>query len=277
MKYQKSMLKIYELLLSKEFILEDLIKKSSVGRTSGFEAVRWMDEKGFVKISRIGRQKQVSLNKDRYTLQFKSFTDSLRFKELNKNFKYPINLFIDSLKNDKIKCILLFGSVLYEKNPKDIDILIVCSSETNKDNIIKIRDNTELLTDFIINLHFDDNPSDERLLNSVCLFGFDYYINLLTKENRVGIQFSEAINWYISSYANIKNKEAFNDCFDNIIINLSFVYSLMNGITPKTKNEAKKIFFDHYGKLNKLGNFDNYKKMEIVKEVLAEIGKEIYK
>ena len=51
----------------------------------------------------------------------------------------------------------------------------------------------------------------------------------------------------------------------------------MNGITPKTKNEAKKIFFGYYGKLNKLGNFDNYKKMEIVKEVLAEIGKEIYK
>ena len=45
----------------------------------------------------------------------------------------------------------------------------------------------------------------------------------------------------------------------------------------RNRNEAKKIFFDHYGKLNKLGNFDNYKKMEIVKEVLAEIGKEIYK
>ena len=277
MKYQKSMLKIYELLLSKEFILEDLIKKSSVGRTSGFEAVRWMDEKGFVKISRIGRQKQVSLKKDRYTLQFKSFTDSLRFKELNKNFKYPINLFIDSLKNDKIKCILLFGSVLYEKNPKDIDILIVCSSETNKDNIIKIRDNTELLTDFIINLHFDDNPSNDRLLNSACLFGFDNYINLLTKEDKVNIQFSEAVNWYISSYNNVKNKDLFNNCLDNLITNLGFVYSSINNISSNTKNEAKKALFSHYGKLNKLENSDNYKKIEIIKEVLTEIGKEIYK
>jgi predicted nucleotidyltransferase len=271
------MLKIYELLLSKELILEDLIKKSSVGRTSGFEAIKWMEEKGFVKIKNLGRQKQISLNKDRYTLQFKSFIDSLKFKELNKNFKYPINLFIDNLKNNDIKCILLFGSVLYEKNPKDIDILIVYSNKINKDNIIKVRDNIELLTNFIINLHFDNNPSDEKLLNSVCLFGFDYYINLLTKGNRINIQFSEAISWYTSSYINIKNKELFNDCFDNIIVNLSFVYSLMNNITPKTKNEAKKIFFGHYGKLNKLGNFDNYKKMEIIKEVLAEIGKELYK
>ena len=39
MKYQKSMLKIYELLLTKEFIIEDLIKKASVGRTSCFEAI----------------------------------------------------------------------------------------------------------------------------------------------------------------------------------------------------------------------------------------------
>ena len=162
-------------------------------------------------------------------------------------------------------------------NPKDIDILIVCSSETNKDNIIKIRDNTELLTDFIINLHFDDNPSNDRLLNSACLFGFDNYINLLTKEDKVNIQFSEAVNWYISSYNNVKNKDLFNNCLDNLITNLGFVYSSINNISSNTKNEAKKALFSHYGKLNKLENSDNYKKIEIIKEVLTEIGKEIYK
>src|SRR3989344_5702565 len=277
MKYQKSMLKIYELLLTKEFIIEDLIKKASVGRTSCFEAIKWMNNNGFIKIISIGKQKQIILNRDRYTLQFKGFIDSLKFKELNKNLKYSINLFINHLKNDKIKCILLFGSALYEKSPKDIDILIICSGEINKDDIIKIRDNIELLTDFIINLHFDDNPSNDRLLNSVCLSGFDYYINLLTKENKINIQFSEAVNWYISSYNNIKNKDLFNNCFDNLVTNVSFVYSLINNINPKTKSEAKKILFNHYVKLNKLENLDNYEKIELIKEVLTEIGKELYK
>src|SRR3989344_3559974 len=262
MKYQKSMLKIYELLLTKEFIIEDLIKKASVGRTSCFEAIKWMNNNGFIKIINIGKQKQIILNRDRYTLQFKSFIDSLKFKELNKNLKYSINLFINHLKNDKIKY---------------IDILIICSGEINKDDIIKIRDNIELLTDFIINLHFDDNPSNDRLLNSVCLSGFDYYINLLTKENKINIQFSEAVNWYISSYNNIKNKDLFNNCFDNLVTNVSFVYSLINNINPKTKSEAKKILFNHYGKLNKLENLDNYEKIELIKEVLTEIGKELYK
>jgi|SRR3989344_2750881 len=277
MKYQKSMLKIYELLLTREFIIEDIIKKASVGRTSSFEAIKWMDENGFIKIINIGKQKQISLNKDRYTLQFKSFIDSLKFKELNPNLKYSINLFIDHLKNEEIKCILLFGSALYEKNPRDIDILIVYSDEINKNDVIKARDNIELLTDFIINLHFDDNPSNDRLLNSACLFGFDNYINLLTKEDKVNIQFSEAVNWYISSYNNVKNKDLFNNCLDNLITNLGFVYSSINNISSNTKNEAKKALFSHYGKLNKLENSDNYKKIEIIKEVLTEIGKEIYK
>ena len=61
MKYQKSMLKIYELLLSKEFILEDLIKGASVGRTSGFEAIKWMEKKGFIEIDNVGKQKQIKL------------------------------------------------------------------------------------------------------------------------------------------------------------------------------------------------------------------------
>ena len=254
MKYQKSMLKIYELLLTREFIIEDIIKKASVGRTSSFEAIKWMDENGFIKIINIGKQKQISLNKDRYTLQFKSFIDSLKFKELNPNLKYSINLFIDHLKNEEIKCILLFGSALYEKNPRDIDILIVYSDEINKNDVI-----------------------NDRLLNSACLFGFDNYINLLTKEDKVNIQFSEAVNWYISSYNNVKNKDLFNNCLDNLITNLGFVYSSINNISSNTKNEAKKALFSHYGKLNKLENSDNYKKIEIIKEVLTEIGKEIYK
>jgi len=279
MKYQKSMLKIYELLLSKEsIILEDVIKKSSVGRTSGFKAIKWMEEKGLIKITSIGKQKQIRLIRDKYTLHFKGFLDSLKFKELNNDIKYIMGIFIDNLKSSShIKSILLFGSVLYEKNPNDIDVLIVCSDKINKEEIIKIRDDTELLSDFFINLHFDSNPSDERLLNSILLYGFDYYTSRLEDDDRINVQFHEAISWYISAYNNVKNEELFDNCLDNAIINLGFVYSSLINIAPKTKNEAREIFLKQHRKLNKLKDIDNYKRIELIKGVLAEIGEKIYR
>lgn len=278
MKYQKSMLKIYELLLSKEFfIMEDIIKKTSVGRTTGFEAIEWMKDNGLINVIKVGRQKQISLRKDKYTFQFKNFIDSLKFKGLDESLKYPINLFVNNLKIENVKTILLFGSSLYSKSPKDIDIMIIYSNKIDRDEIIKIRDKIEMLTDFIINIHFENKPSNQMLLNSVCLYGFDYYTDLLIQENKFYEQFYETIDWFVSANNNIKDKNLFDDCFDNLINNLSFVYSSIKGITPKTKEEARGIFFGHYRKLNKLENFDNYKRIEILKEVLIEIGKEIFR
>ena len=276
MKYQKSMLKIYELLLlnREPIILEEIIKRASVGRTSGFKAIRWLENKGFIQIKTIGKQKEIKLKRDRYTLNFKTFIDTLKFKELNESLKYNINLFIDNIKNKGIKCVLLFGSSLTEKKPEDIDLLIICS---NKKDIIKTRDKIEPLTNFILNLHFNNDPSDERLLNSVCLFGFDYYIKLLENENKSHIQFYEAINWLTSAYNNIKDKNLFDNCLTNVVTNLGFTYSIIKGITVKTKNEAKTILFKQYKKLNKMKNLKNLKKFEIIKEVTTEIGKEIFK
>lgn len=278
MKYQKSMLKIYELLLSKEsFILEDIIKKTSIGRTSGFKAIEWMENNGLINIIKIGRQKQISLRRDRYTLQFKNFIDSLKFKELDESLKYPITLFVNNLKIQNIKTILLFGSSLYCKDPKDIDIMIIYSNKIDRDEVIKKRDKIEMLTDFILNIHFENKPSNQTLLNSICLYGFDGYTSLLIEKNKFYGQFYETMEWFISATNNIKDKNLFNNCFNNLITNLSFVYSSINEMTPKTKEEARKIFFEHYRKLNKLENFDNYKKMEMLKGVLVEIGKEVFK
>lgn len=276
MKYQKSMLKIYELLLDREFIIEDLIKKASVGRTEGFKAIKYLEDKGFANIRMIGRQKQVSLKRDEYSFRFKSFIDSMKFKELDNSLKYSINLFISSIKDRGIRSVLLFGSSLFNDNPKDIDLLIV-SDEIDKNEINKIRDNVELLTNFVINLHFDNKPSNETLLNSVCLYGFDNYLKLLIKEDRIKVQFSEAINWIISSYNNIKDKRLFNECFENSIINLGFSYSFINHTSLKTKEEAKLFLFKKYHKLNKSEGLNNYDKFKLAKEVASEIGKEIFR
>ena len=117
MKYQKSMLKIYESLLNKENVIEELIKKSSVGRTSAYGAITLMEKKELVEIKTIGKQKQISLKKDIYTFQFKNFIDSIKFKEIDESLKYPI----ERLNKGGVKMILLFGSSLYSKSPKDLN------------------------------------------------------------------------------------------------------------------------------------------------------------
>ena len=117
MKYQKSMLKIYESLLNEEDVIEELIKKPSVGMTSAHGAIALMEKNGLVEIKTIGRQKQVSLKKDIYTFQFKNFIDSMKFKEIDESLKYPI----ERLNKGGVKMILLFGSSLYSKSPKDLN------------------------------------------------------------------------------------------------------------------------------------------------------------
>ena len=117
MKYQKSMLKIYESLLNEEDVIEELIKKPSAGMTSAHGAITLMEKNGLVEIKTIGKQKQISLKKDIYTFQFKNFIDSIKFKEIDESLKYPI----ERLNKWGVKTILLFGSSLYSKSPKDIN------------------------------------------------------------------------------------------------------------------------------------------------------------
>ena len=117
MKYQKSMLKIYESLLNEEDVIEELIKKPSAGMTSAHGAITLMEKNGLVEIKTIGRQKQVSLKKDIYTFQFKNFIDSMKFKEIDESLKYQI----ERLNKGGVKMILLFGSSLYSKSPKDLN------------------------------------------------------------------------------------------------------------------------------------------------------------
>ena len=121
MKYQKSMLKIYGSLLNKGEVIEELIKKPSAGMTSAHGAITLMEKNGLVEIKTIDKQKQISLKKDIYTFQFKNFIDSIKFKEIDESLKYSIRMFIERLNKGGVKMILLFGSSLYSKSPKDLN------------------------------------------------------------------------------------------------------------------------------------------------------------
>src|SRR3989338_6465960 len=100
MKFQKSTLKIYEVLLlniGRDIIFESLINKAEVGRTSGFKTVEHLIKTEITAERRNGRKRWVVLRLDRDSLGFKLFIDFRKFKELDKGVKFAVNLFIESI------------------------------------------------------------------------------------------------------------------------------------------------------------------------------------
>src|SRR3989344_3637069 len=133
MKYQKSMLKIYEILVRnplKEFIIEDIIKEAKVGRTSGFDAIRRMEKSKLIKIEAIGKQKSISQIINNTAVIFKLFLISFYFKNLEseKSLKLTAELLIIGLMDfclpiASIFINLLFSIRLIASNPEVLPTL----------------------------------------------------------------------------------------------------------------------------------------------------------
>src|SRR3989344_9227762 len=262
MKFQKSTLKIYEVLLlniGRDIIIESLINKAAVGRTSGFKAVEHLIKIGIVDEKRNGRQRGVVLRLDRASLGFKLFLDSLKFKELDRGIKFAVNLFIELIMNVKeINAVLLFGSSSQGKHYNDIDLFLLCKQE-NRKKIFALRNRVEQISGKVINIHFSESVPVERFANFICIYGFDFCVNSISKDKSKD-SFLEAFAW-IDSYKENKNS------FDNLLTNLSFAYCYSEGLFPKTKEEAKSLLLNKYPSLNKNN----------LKEVIKQIGGEIFR
>ncbi len=266
--FNKSLLKIYEVLLfnlDKSMIIEDLIKASRVGRSAGFNAVKELVSLGIVDEKTRGRQREISLRVDRYVLGFKIFLDSFRFKQFDGSLKCSAQLFVEYSKEiSSVKSILLFGSCIVNKEYSDIDILCICDKDADRNRIINIRNKVEQIIGKTINLHFSANAERERFVNSLCIYGFDPYINLFAG-NLAKQSYLEALDWFNSS---IKNKTKSN--FENILVNLAFAYCYSSGFSVKTKEEAKSLLFKQYPHVHKMNR-------EEIRRVMNEIGKKIFR
>lgn len=260
--YNKSALKIYEFLmnnLGRGIIVEDLIRLTGVGRTSGFDSVDELVKSGIAVEKRKGRQREISLKIDMQSLSFKLFADSFRFKNLDNNLKFVINLFVEYCKSlHSVKSLLLFGSSIENRNYKDIDIAIIVG-KADREKIFAIRNKLESISDKVLNVHFFESISLERFSKSLCVCGFDYCLSSIMR-NEAKESFIDAVEWF-NSYQ--KNKSG----FDNLLVNLGFAYCYFNGIYPKTKEEAKSLLLKKYPDLNR-GN---------VKKAVREIGEEIFR
>ena len=265
MKYQKSMMKIFEnLLLDRgNKTIEKIIQETKTGRNSAFNAIKWLEKNGMTKIKESGNQKLVSPIIDNYTLQFKYYLDSIAFKTLDPFVKLAVEVFVFEIVNkSKIKSIVLFGSVLQGKKFNDIDILLLGKLDTKFiSSLSEIRNKIERTLGVIINLHKAELNID-NLFRGIVVYQSSY-VNI--KDN-IKLQYLDFINWLFEAARN-KKSGIFQTAFDNSFLNLSYVYCYMNEFVPKTKKEAREFF----NKKHKVKNLGELKKAGI------KIGKELFK
>ena len=264
MKYQKSMMKIFENLLldRRSKTIEKIIQETKTGRNSAFNAIKWLENNGMVNVKESGNQRLVSPVIDNHTLQFKYYLDSVAFKTLDPLAKLVVEMFISEIVNKtKIKSVVLFGSTLKSKEFNDIDILLLGKLDTNFiSSLSELREKIERTFSVIINLHKAELDTN-NLFRGIVVYQSSY----IDIEDKIKSQYSEFINWFSEAIKN-QNSDIFQTAFNNSILNLSYVFCYMDDFTPKTKDEAIEFFNKKY----KVKNLDELKKIGV------EIGKKLF-
>lgn len=288
MKYQKSMLKIYEMLLKhplREFIIEEIIKETKVGRTSGFDAIKWLESTNLIKVVLTGKQKSIKLVLNETAIYFKLFLDSIELKNLSNGVLLQISLFVYLISkrvvSQYVDAILLFGSALHSEKPNDIDLLIVCRNLPQYQEDLKhIRKLVENICDIPINLHFNIETDIYNVFQKLIIYNQSYSTNLL-KDNdkylRLKTEYLEALYNINSIISNINDNELTAQLFYSLMINLAYCNCWLENKINVRKEEAIHSFRKKY--INKIKNFDrlsNINKFEIFKRITNEIGQKIF-
>ncbi len=282
------MLKIYEKLVKqplKEFIIEGIIKETKVGRTSGFDAIKWLEKKKLIEITPTGKQKSIRLILNETAINFKFFLDSLEIKNLSSNLLFLINLFVHLTSKRTVykyvESILLFGSAVYSKDPNDIDLLIVCRKLPDKEEDFKhVRRIIENICDIPINLHFSIETDIYNIFEKLAIYNRSYSIDLLKyndKSLRLKNEYIEALYNVNSIINNINDNELLPQLFYILITNLAYCNCWLENKININKEEAIELFKNKY--INKIKNFEklsNIDKFNIFKKITNEIGQKIF-
>jgi predicted nucleotidyltransferase len=265
MKYQKSMMKIMENLLfsrGESKSIAQTIRDTHSGRSSSFDALKWLQDNGFVEIRYLGRQKIVSLVLDNHALQYKYYIDSLRFKILSSFTKLVSGTFVELLKEQEVQAVVLFGSSIKSESYNDIDILLLSKEELmNREKILRLKEKFERFFEVLINLHFG-KLSIDNIFKGIVIYQSSY----LPLSTNLQKQYLEFLEWCFVVLDD-KKKNTSSDAFRNALVNLSYCYSYLNEYYPEIKAEALEFF----NKEHTVKTFKDLQKRGV------EIGKGIFK
>ncbi|MDD2493497.1 MAG: hypothetical protein PHY83_06120, partial [Bacilli bacterium] len=224
----------------KERIVESLIKESRTGRNSSFEALDFLEKRGFIELTKVGNQKKVILVKDNFSFQFKYYLDSIRVKELKGFLQLLINLLnLELSKVSKFKYGVLFGSVLTNKSFNDIDILLVGDGLKISDlkTLDKMRKMIERFFGVILNFHLGSSNFEE-VSRGIVFYQSSYILEL----SNIQKQYLEFFDSFCEGIFN-KNDRSL---FEISLLNLAYVFCSLNNFHPKSKKEAGNYFYKKY-------------------------------
>ncbi len=243
MRYQKSMMKILEYaLLNRENdkIIEEFIRNTGSGRSSTFNALKWLEDNGFITTIVVGRQKIVKPVIDNYILQYKYYLDALRLKTLPSFVKLIVMALASQLgKIKNVKSAVLFGSSLNSNRFNDIDILILGSSIDNP-ALNLLREKLESSFSVVINLHYQEYKLN-NIFRGVVIYQSSYF-----ELNGLHNQYFEFIEWLYSAVKDKhKDRSLFNYAFENAVVNLAFCYAELKKLGNLNKEKAVQIFIKH--------------------------------
>lgn len=267
------MLKIWSFLLEEPalgFNINEIIKRTSIGRTAAFNAISLLAKQGIVNLEKKGNQNRVSLNPSLHSFSLKLFLDTMAFKALDANARLAIILFIENLKDDAMSAVV-FGSVLAGKSYNDIDIAVIYKSNIDQKAVLKARALAESISEKPLNIHFN-NSDTSTSPKGICVKGFEYYASLFEQKSREKEEFNEAMGWILSASNNLADKGLLTECIEKAVMHLAFAYSFLKKLPAFTKNEAFENFREKYSNAYKCRN-----NLNPLKKAAVEIGKEIFK
>lgn len=280
--YQKSTLKLLDFLVhhaDREFIIEELIHRLKIGRSLTFAALRQLEADSLIRTATQGKQRQVFFIASKENLSLKLFFDQLHFQSLSKEIKLSLTLFVSQVTLPL--SMVLFGSALSKPKPNDLDLLVFYSKEIDRSTLKKIKEDIEALCNQSINLHFIQKPETEILLNGICLYNPDFYLETLEKQlnenrRRAEEKLLQSARWCSSLFHNLSEPDCV-DILDKVLVEFSFLYSFLQNQFGLSKEEAKILFYSSpYKKdLKKLEKIkDNFKKFEAVRRIFKKLGEE---
>src|SRR3989338_6636803 len=244
-KYQKSTMKIMEMSLlsgGSGYTINKMISETHAGRTATFSALKWLEENGFIRIENLGKQKIIYPVIDNYTLQFKYFSDTFKFKSLHPFVKLIARLAVGKLTEEKeIKYAVLFGSAVKNNSiekilQSDIDLLVIGKKEAGE-ALLRLREQIERIFGIIINFHFSDFSVRELFRGLVI-----YQQSFIDLRNPAERQYFEFLDWFFAAFKAVGNKEMYSNYLEKAKINLAFCYSLLQCHSSLSKKEALELF-----------------------------------
>lgn len=190
-----NLIKIVEFLfrnIPNKFNVNQIARDLKISVGSAYKILKSLEKKGVLISQRVGNGIYYALNFD--NKEAASITELVLMESRNKSLKKNphASIYAKDLKDaEKLsKAIILFGSILDTKDPKDVDVLFIIGKGKSKavedfcmklSNLRPKRVNPLIMTmaDFKCNIKKQDRVIADILRKGVILFGEDRIINTL--------------------------------------------------------------------------------------------------